>query len=125
MLVVVVFVLPHWSFSILCFSTSYLALPRAIFRITLAGIYQFCTFSLAHRRVICNTFMLTFLSILLYCECYGFDLAFYRQPFFTLHSSPIFEALVTDESRNIPSRMFVYVCFHSDACLSLSACLMF
>ena len=117
MLVVVVFVLPHWSFSILCFSTSYLALPRAIFRITLAGIYQFCTFSLAHRRVICNTFMLTFLSILLYCECYGFDLAFYRQPFFTLHSCLIFEALVTQMKAGISpqgcSCMSAFIAMHA------------
>ena len=118
MLVVVhVFVLRHWSFSVLCFSTPYLALPRTIFRITLAGIYQFCTLSLAHRRVICNTFMLTFLSILLYGECYGFDLAFYRQAFFTLHSSPIFEALVTQMKAGISpqgcSGMSAFIAMHA------------
>ena len=92
-------------------------LPRAIFRINLVGIYQFCTLSLAHCRVICNTFMLTFLSFLLYRECYGFDLAFYRQPFFTLHSCLIFEALVTQMKAGISpqgcSCMSAFIAMHA------------
>ena len=34
----------------------------------------------------------------------------------------IWDTCDSDASWNIPSRMFVYVCFHRDASLSLSAC---
>ena len=58
MTLVVVAVLPHWMFFIHCFSTSSLTLPWAI-----AGfLHPFYTFIPAHRRVICGTFIITFLS---------------------------------------------------------------
>ena len=71
-------------FFIHCFSTSSLTFPWAIARF----LHPSCTFSPAHRRVICDTFILTFFypSLLqFYCDGYGFEWAFfYPQAFFTL-----------------------------------------
>ena len=53
-----------------CFSTSSLTLSWTIVRV----LHPFCTFSLAHRRLICNTFTIPLSS---YLERYGFEWAFF------------------------------------------------
>ena len=61
------------------------------FRELSPGLHPFYTFSPAHRRVICDTFILAFLGFSFYRELYGFEQAFfYPQAFFTLHFFPTF-----------------------------------
>ena len=92
---------PHWRFFINCFSTSFLTLSWAI-----SGfLHPFYTFSPAHRRVICNTFILTFL---------GFSITFlprvlwfwadvsYPRAFFTLHSFTFLWRFVTQMPAGTP-----------------------
>ena len=81
MLVVVVVFLLHWRFFISFFSTSSLTLPWSI-----AGfLHPFYTFSPAHRRVIRDTFILTFLCFFT-ASATEFERRFLPQAFFTLHS---------------------------------------
>ena len=61
--------------TIYCFLTSSLIFPWDIARLTLRGIYPFWSFSPAHCRMICYTFIWTFLGFSFYRECYGFDWA--------------------------------------------------
>ena len=76
-------------FFIHCFSTPSLALPWASTRF----LHPFCTFSAAHRRVIRDTFILTFLGpsgTVLPRVLRIWESVFYSQTFFTLHSFPTF-----------------------------------
>ena len=76
-------------FFIYCFSTSSHALPWAIARF----LHPFYTFSLALLRVICSTFILTFLGpsvTVLPRVLRIWDSIFYPQALFTLHSFPTF-----------------------------------
>ena len=76
-------------FFIHCFLASSLTLLWAIARI----LHPFYTFSPAHRRVICDTFILTFpgpsFTVLLRVLPFWVGI-FYPQAFFTLHSFPTF-----------------------------------
>ena len=108
MLVVVLVVLPHRTFFYPLLFVSYLTLPLAIARFILTDLHQFCASSPAHCRVICDTFILTFLNISLYSDCYGFERVL-GLPFFTLHSCPTFWHIGgLDEGRNTTTRIFLY-----------------
>ena len=76
-------------FFIHCFLASSLTLLRAIAR----NLHPFYTFSPAHRRVICDTFILAFpgpsFAVLLQVLPFWVGI-FYLQAFFTLHSFPTF-----------------------------------
>ena len=89
MMLVVVVVLPHWRFFIHCFSTSSLIFPWAI-----AGfLHPFYSFRPAHCKVICNTFIWTFLgfSVTVFLPVLRFWRGvFYPQAIFTLHSFPTY-----------------------------------
>ena len=71
-----------------CFSSSSLTLPW-----TIAGfLHPFYTFSPAHRRVICDTFIFNHSVIFLPRALRFWVGIFYPQVFFTLHSFPTFLA---------------------------------
>ena len=70
------------------FSTSSLTLPWTIARF----LDPFCTFSPAHRRVICDTFIFNHSVIFLPRALRFWVGIFYPQVFFTLHSFPTFLA---------------------------------
>ena len=88
-MLVVVVVLPHWRFFIHCFSTSSLIFPWAI-----AGfLHPFYAFRPAHCKVICNTFIWTFLgfSVTVLPPVLRFwKGVFYPQAIFTLHTFPTY-----------------------------------
>ena len=88
------------GFSFHCFSTSSLTLPWAITRF----LDPFYTFSPAHRRVIHDTFILTFHF---YRQCYGFEWAFFTHDF-ALHSF----VCDSDGGRNTPFRILLCSCLH-------------
>ena len=82
---------PHWRFFIHCFLMSSLNPVCAICQVSLIGIYPFCTFSPAHPRVICNTFILPFPDFSSYRECYGSEQTFFtRKHFLPCTPSPYF-----------------------------------
>ena len=84
-----------------CFSTSSLTLPWTIARV----LHPFCTFSLAHRKSICNTFIFNHSVIFLPWALRFWVGIFYPQTFFTLCSFPTFLA---------HSRHFGTTCFYQD-----------
>ena len=71
-----------------CFSTSSLTLPWTIARV----LHPFCTFSLAHRKSICNTFIFNHSVIFLPWALRFWVGIFYPQAFFTIRSFPTFLA---------------------------------
>ena len=99
-------ILSFGRFFIYCFSTSSLTLPWAI-----AGfLHTFYTFSPAHRRLIRDTFVLTFPGFSYLPQVLRFwASAFYPQVFFTLHSSFFCNS---DAGRNTPSRTLLCACPH-------------
>ena len=88
-MLVVAAVLLHWRFFLHCIWTSSLTLPWAI-----AGfLHPFYTFSPAHHRVVCDTFIWTFLgfSVTILPRAVWFWAGiFYPQAFFTFHPFPKF-----------------------------------
>ena len=97
-MLVVAAVLLHWRFFLHCILTSSLTLPWAI-----AGfLHPFYTFSPAHHRVICHTFIWTFLgfSVTILPRAVRFWAGiFYQQAFFTLHPFPKFWHVFVTEMR--------------------------
>ena len=86
-----------------CPLMSFLTRLLAIVRFTITSICPFCSFSPAYLRVICNTFILTFLGI------------FISQPVIrtwargSLPCTPICDS---EKSRNTPNWIFLFACSH-------------
>ena len=92
-------------FSFHCFSTPSFTLPWAIARF----LHPFNTFSPAHRRVIRDTFILTFLGFLFLPRLLRFWVCIsYPQALSTLHSF----VCDSDVDKNTPFRIFLCACSH-------------
>ena len=88
MLIFILLLYLSMFFIIIFFSTSSLTLPWTIARF----LDPFCTFSPAHRRVICDTFIFNHSVIFLPRALRFWVGIFYPQAFFTLRSFPTFLA---------------------------------